>query len=129
MRSGDWYDLETAKIPIVNMALGINPNLNDYDAIYHMYGIVENVRVNNLWVPVSTGKNKYKSDLYHKMDMSLTYNLEHKKGRSEFNLTVANIYNKHNPYYIYLSNEYGYPTLNKVCLFPIMPSISYTYRF
>lgn len=129
MRSGDWYDLETAKIPIVNMALGINPNLNDYDAIYHMYGIVENVRVSNLWVPVSTGKNKYKSDLYHKMDMSLTYNLEHKKGRSEFNLTVANIYNKQNPYYIYLSNEYGYPTLNKVCLFPIMPSISYTYRF
>ena len=132
MRSGDWYNLETVLVPYVNMVLGINKNLKEFDDIYKMYGVYEeifNTVVSGQTASVSLGKNIYQSELYHKMDMSVTYTHEHKFGRSEINLTVANIYNKKNPYYIYCSRIGGTPHIVKVCIFPIMPSISYTYRF
>lgn len=123
VRSGDWYNIETLRIPNVNQGIGYLPYNQEYvkfqDYPYYTPG----------WTNVSKGRNVYQSELYHRMDLSLSYSIFHKLGKSELNLTIVNLYNKLNPYYIYVYTEGTTPYLGKVCLFPFIPSVSYNYKF
>jgi len=45
-------------------------------------------------------------------------------------LGVQNIYNQKNAYSLYFSkNDDGSVTMKKLTLFPVMPSVSYSYKF
>jgi hypothetical protein len=70
------------------------------------------------------------------MDLSATYQATKKlKYESQWVFSVYNIYNRKNPYYIYFDtkgnvNEYYLKvSLEKVSLFPIIPSIAYQIKF
>ncbi len=81
-------------------------------------------------------RNSFRMPLYHRMDLSLTY-LARKteKFESSFNLSVYNVYNRANPFYIYFEitgNVYDYNlkiTPKQVSIFPILPSITWNFRF
>jgi hypothetical protein len=81
-------------------------------------------------------RNSYRMAPYHRLDLSLTY--EHKKtGKwtSSWNFSIYNVYNRKNPYFIYFENsgsvkEGNFKTTAKqVSLFPILPSITWNFKF
>lgn len=72
---------------------------------------------------------------YHHLDISATRTWKYTKGRySELNFSFYNVYLRKNPFLVYFSarkidkNSYQ-PTARKGSLFPIMPSISWTFNY
>lgn len=82
-------------------------------------------------------RNNYRMSAYHRMDLGLTFYTSRNKPRyGVWNLSIYNIYNRKNGFLLvpdYEENEYGYHNgqriLRKITIFPIIPSISYTYKF
>jgi len=81
-------------------------------------------------------RNSYRMDPYHRLDLSVTY--DHKKTdkwESSWNFSVFNAYNRKNPYFIYFDSEGNvedgtYRTFAKqVSLFPILPAITWNFKF
>jgi len=82
-------------------------------------------------------RNSYRMAPYHRMDISITYKPNHKnkKIHSTWNLSVYNVYNRHNPYFIYYETTGSLVEGNldikakQVSLFPILPSITWNFNF
>ncbi|HJW15870.1 MAG TPA: TonB-dependent receptor [Flavisolibacter sp.] len=82
--------------------------------------------------------NKYRLPSYHRLDVSATYSPGKKKTRkweSYWVFSVYNLYNRKNPYFIYFDQS-GNPyngsvqiQAKQVSLFPILPSVSWNFRF
>ena len=74
---------------------------------------------------------------YHRMDVALTLkNKEKRKYESSWTLSIYNIYNRQNPYFIYFeqngrfgNGEQSQMTAQQVSIFPIIPSISWNFNF
>jgi outer membrane receptor for ferrienterochelin and colicin len=84
-------------------------------------------------------RNNYKMANYHRLDMGINYTFKKGKNRySVLNMSIYNVYNRMNPYKLILesdmhkkeSGEVVYShKLKQITLFPIIPSLSYTYHF
>ena len=74
-------------------------------------------------------KNGYKLPDYHRLDIGMNYHLYHKKGQSTINFSIYNLYNHLNIYSVYPASEGCNNALKGLCLFPFLPSLSYTYSF
>ena len=82
-------------------------------------------------------RNSYRMDPYHRMDVALTLkNKETKKYESSWTLSIYNIYNRQNPYFIYFepdgllgSGDDVEIKAQQVSIFPIIPSISWNFNF
>lgn len=84
-----------------------------------------------------SSRNNYRYPNYHRFDIGVNFHKQKKYGKRTWNLSVYNAYNQLNPFVIYI-NEDGYWNgedwvdvlkLKQVSLFPLIPSISYTYKF
>ena len=65
---------------------------------------------------------------YHRLDLGATCHLPDKKhaGREHIvNMSVYNVYCNFNPFLVYPQGS----RLYKLSLFPILPSVSYTFKF
>lgn len=81
-------------------------------------------------------RNNYRMPAYHRLDLSLTHTKKKKWGERSWNISVYNAYNRKNPYFMQVSkpqssNTVGDPPrqLYQISLFPILPSVSYGFRF
>ena len=74
-------------------------------------------------------KNGYKLPDYHRLDIGMNYHLYRKKGQSTINFSIYNLYNHLNIYSVYPASEGCNNALKGLCLFPFLPSLSYTYSF
>ena len=82
-------------------------------------------------------RNNYRMEPYHRMDVALTLkNKETKKYDSSWTLSIYNVYNRQNPYFIYFEPDGVLSpgqdvqiTAQQVSLFPIIPSISWNFNF
>lgn len=74
-------------------------------------------------------KNGYKLPDYHRLDIGMNYHLYHKEGQSTINFSIHNLYNHFNIYSVYPSYEGSRVVLKGLCLFPFLPSFSYSYSF
>ena len=87
-----------------------------------------NDQVNGTEVPIIEERNNYKMPDYHRLDLGATCHL-HGKKHPEFehvvNMSVYNAYCNFNPFLVYVSGH----NLYKLSLFPIIPSVSYTFKF
>jgi hypothetical protein len=78
-------------------------------------------------------RNGFRMRAYHRLDLGLALKKETKWGERSWNFNVYNTYNRRNPFFIY----YGYGTgwnqsrreFRQVSLFPIMPSVSFNFKF
>jgi hypothetical protein len=80
--------------------------------------------------------NSFRMKDYHRLDFSATYQLKKRKNfNSSLNFSVYNIYNRHNPYFIYFEYDGEITTgafttyAKQVTVFPILPSISWNFEF
>ena len=92
-----------------------------------------------------TTRNGYRMIPYHRLDIGATYTSNKKKNKkfkSSWNFSIYNVYNRKNPYFIYLGlednieNENGSiqdgnltPKAYQVSIFPILPSITWNFNF
>ncbi|TAJ15673.1 TonB-dependent receptor [Marinilabiliaceae bacterium JC017] len=82
------------------------------------------------------GVNNYRMPAYHRLDLSMNYRLKSKTfHESILNFSIINLYNRANPYFIYYyidNGEKDYELAVKakqISLFPIMPSVSWRFKF
>lgn len=86
-------------------------------------------------VPIYSSRNSFRMPAYHRMDVGLIWKFDPKWGESDLTFSVYNAYNRRNPYFIFFeteTNENDVPTnfvAQQVALFPIIPSITYNFKF
>ncbi len=78
--------------------------------------------------------NDYRMPAYHRMDIAFTYTPKTKSTRrfkSSWNFSVYNVYNRYNPYFIYIDVNEEKRTIQgkKVFLFPVVPSVTWNFKF
>jgi hypothetical protein len=75
-------------------------------------------------------RNALRMPAYHRLDIGFNWHVPTKWGESTWNLSFYNAYSRQNPFYLYLSeNSAGQKRINQVSLFPIIPSLSYQFKF
>jgi hypothetical protein len=90
-------------------------------------------------VPVYSDRNSVRIPDYHRLDFSIDYDLKDvrksgkkKKIESSFNLSIYNVYNRHNAYSITFVQDANNPQVTyaeKLYLFPLLPTFSYNFKF
>ena len=96
-------------------------------------------------------RNSTRMAPYHRLDISATwydkptkmkrdkltgeYREMDKRFRSNITISIFNVYNRHNPFFIYVDND-GTPSkgnfkisIKQVSLFPIIPSVTWNFKF
>jgi TonB dependent receptor/CarboxypepD_reg-like domain/TonB-dependent Receptor Plug Domain len=81
--------------------------------------------------------NAYRLPAYHRLDISATYTPQRSKPRKlqgSWTFSIYNVYNRHNPYFMYVDNEGTITkgikvTVYEVSILPIIPSITYNFKF
>lgn len=85
-------------------------------------------------------RNNFKMPDYHRLDLGMNFHVPHKrsgdakKSKGEWlknaehivNISVYNVYNHQNPYMLYSAGD---GTLYQISIFPILPSLSYHFKF
>lgn len=87
-------------------------------------------------------RNNYRYDPYHRLDLSVSFHKQKKYGLRTWNISVYNAYNNMNPFMMYPSYEtvlkehedgalevVSKQVFKKLTIFPIIPSITYSYKF
>ena len=80
-------------------------------------------------------RNNFRAEAYHRLDLSIRMTKQKKKGLRTWELSVYNAYNRQNPFFYYRDIEFNDRTnqskgiLVKQSLFPLLPSIRYTFEF
>lgn len=84
-------------------------------------------------------RNNFRLPAYHRMDISVNFLKQKKHGIRTWNISIYNLYNRQNPFIVYPKTEYmamsdgqsfrSFTGLYQRSLFPIMPSVSYIYKF
>ena len=80
--------------------------------------------------------NSFRMPAYHRLDISATRSLKKtKRFESELIFSVFNVYNRPNPFYLYyaVSGDVEHFNLSvearQICVFPILPSVSWSFKF
>ena len=92
--------------------------------------------------PIYGDRNTFRLPAYHRGDISIIYYMFPKWGESNLSLSIYNVYDRRNPYFLTLETEYKTLTQDgvqvkipekinarQVSLFPILPSITWNFNF
>lgn len=101
-------------------------------------------------IPVYSDRNSFRIPAYHRLDLGVVYNMEHRWGTSDITLSIYNAYDRRNVYFIYIDSNQGELTetddgtnrpleladtpnlrfeAKQVSLFPILPSLTWNFKF
>ncbi len=86
------------------------------------------------------GRNQYRLPAYHRMDVNATWRKKKRWGERAWVVSVYNVYNRKNPFFIFSSGGASESNTNGLyyeadrhftqsTLFPIIPSVSYQFNF
>lgn len=98
-----------------------NPNYSSFTPSYEYFG----------------ERNNYRMPSYQRMDIGFNFHKQKKHGVRTWNLSLYNAYSRQNPFFLYFEDttdsEYKQTgkarKLTQLSLFPIIPSITYSYKF
>jgi outer membrane receptor for ferrienterochelin and colicin len=80
-------------------------------------------------------RNNFRMPSYHRLDIGFNFRKQKKWGTRVWSIGVYNAYNRQNPFYVEITSEFdnismqSIPKLRQISLFPIIPSISYSFQF
>lgn len=86
-------------------------------------------------IEVYSGRNSNRLPAYHRMDVGLKWTKQKKRHERAWVLNIYNVYNRLNTFFVYRNTQWDYNAntiknvFTKVTLFPIIPSISYQFKF
>jgi hypothetical protein len=77
------------------------------------------------------GRNGYRMNAYHRMDINISFSKEKKLWKRTWNFGAYNVYNHLNPFFIYEEQlpDTGEFVYKQVTLFPIIPYFSWDFTF
>jgi len=76
-----------------------------------------------------SSRNNYRYNSYQRLDIGVNFNKVKRHGTRTWSFNIYNTLNHNNPFIVYTDSEDGQKYLEQVCIFPIMPSLSYSYKF
>ncbi len=83
-----------------------------------------------------TSRNNYRLPPSHRLNIGFNFHRWNRKGWGEtiWNISVYNVYNQMNPNFAFMSREWTNDgkvryIMKKITILPILPSISYTFKF
>jgi hypothetical protein len=76
-------------------------------------------------VTIYGSRNGYRMPSYHRGDVSIRFSKEKPRWTRSWIVGAYNVYNRKNPFFIYQENG----NFKQVSLFPIIPSVSYQFKF
>jgi hypothetical protein len=89
--------------------------------------------VGNAIIPIYSSRNAYRMPDYHRLDLSVTFKGKpEKKWQQELNISVYNVYNRHNAWSINFVRDKTDPDVTyaeKTYLFSIIPALTYNVKF
>ena len=80
-------------------------------------------------------RNNYRLPVSHCLNIGINFRKKKKHGERIWTIGIYNVYNAMNPNFTYRAEAYDEktyefkPVLRKLTLFPIIPSVTYTYKF
>ena len=80
-------------------------------------------------------RNNYRMRAFHRLDAMISFSKKKKWGEREWVIGLYNAYNRNNPFYVAIENNYAGKKPDddarfvQYSLFPVIPSISYNFRF
>lgn len=85
-------------------------------------------------------RNGYRMPPYHRLDLAVNWTIKKtNKFETGLNFSIYNVYNRQNPFFIFMENDIHFNTTNtnfyitnqayQMSLFPIIPSIMWTFKF
>jgi len=82
-------------------------------------------------IEVFDGRNGYRMRSFHHLDVGMKFMKKKKWGERVWVIGVYNVYNRQNPFFIYRDHDNitNKPVFRQVSLFPIIPSVSYQFKF
>ncbi len=89
-------------------------------------------------VPYLSARNNYRLPSYQRLDLGVNFHKQKKHGIRTWSYSVYNASNRMNPFFVYPDYDYIYynngtmessKSLKKITIFPIIPSVSYSYKF
>jgi len=84
------------------------------------------------YVEYIPGRNNFRMQDYHRLDASISFSKKKKWGERRWVFGLYNAYNRKNPFYLSVEGSIGFESKRKVVqhsLFPIIPSVSYNFKF
>jgi hypothetical protein len=89
-------------------------------------------------IPLVRKRNSFRMEPYHRWDIGLVLKMKPKHGESDLTFSIYNAYNRMNPFFIYFETKtenldgsgriLGFQA-KQVSLFPVIPSITYNFKF
>lgn len=99
----------------------------------------DNNNPHGIYVNDLTEKNNFRMGAYHRLDLGIQFHKMKKWGERIWEISVYNVYNRKNPFLYYndtktvLDPQTNVPTLigilKQVSIFPIIPSVTYSFKF
>ncbi len=113
----------------INMPIGYY-----YSYSFYNFDFENNIPIPyNNYTELFTDKNSFRMKPYHRLDIALNWTKEKKRGFRTLSFGIYNVYNRLNAHYYYFdtitNNGIKERVLYQYALLPIIPSISYTFKF
>ncbi|MDX5321425.1 MAG: TonB-dependent receptor [Bacteroidota bacterium] len=87
-------------------------------------------QINGLMVLEYGLKNQYRMRAYHRMDIGIQFTKQKKYFERTWEISLYNAYNRRNTYFYSIATDsQGIARLKQNSLFPILPSVSYSFKF
>ena len=74
-------------------------------------------------------RNSTRMNPYHRFDLGVNFHKQKKHYERTISLSVYNLYNRKNPFFVYLDEDPDQTVARQVSLFPIIPTVTYNIRF
>lgn len=120
------WTYQTGRCGTIASIAAFGGNMEDYTDGNSEWSSVSGKDVLRIYV---SERNNYRLPPVHRLDFSVSYILSHGWGESDFNVTLYNVYNRMNISNVYIGYEDKRPVLKGICIFPFMPSFTYTLKF
>jgi hypothetical protein len=75
-------------------------------------------------------RNNSRMPAYHRLDLGVNLHKDTRWGKRTWSFGLYNAYSRQNPFFLYFSNDDdGNQRLTQLSLFPIIPSVTYNFKF
>ncbi len=103
--------------------------------------VLQDLTGGQTFVPIYPDRNQYRLIPYHRLDLGLVLKMRPRHGESDLTFSIYNAYNRRNAYFIYYDfersevesgtgvSQLSQPIPKQVSLFPLIPAVTYNFRF